>query len=374
LVVDTVYAIAQAPEVVVYVNNEGSTISTTTQGTGAPPSVLSYGAATTIFPSSSSTPSPAPSSTSTTSTTPVAIAAPVIEAVASSSPQPVPIASSAIAPASSSPPSSVTPSESSGYGVSYSPYHADGSCKTQDEVNQDVGAFGGSYSLVRIYGTSCNQTATVLEAAKKNNLKLFAGISSLSDLTSEIQLIVEAANGDWSSFDTISVGNELVNSGIASPSAVVAGIATARGLLSAAKYTGKVVTVDTLIAAVANPILCDSSDYAAVNDHPFFNPNTAASEAGTFLQTSVAQLRAVLSNPNQEVVITETGWPWNGSPNGAAVPSLSNQAAALSAIKSTYSSAVIFLSAYNDQWKTDSAGTFGAEKYWGAGGANAPSS
>jgi exo-beta-1,3-glucanase (GH17 family) len=237
-----------------------------------------------------------------------------------------------------------------------------------------VGAFAGSYSLVRIYGTSCNQTATVLEAAKNNKLKLFAGVASLSDLTSEIQLIVEAANGDWSSFDTIAIGNELVNSGTASPSAVVAGIATARGLLSTAKYTGRVVTVDTLVASVANPILCDSSDYAAVNDHPFFDPNTAASESGTFLTTSIASLRAVLRNPNQEVVITETGWPWSGSANGAAVPSLADQAAALSAIKSTYSSAVIFLSAYNDQWKVDSAGTFGAEKFWGAGGANAPSS
>jgi len=224
--------------------------------------------------------------------------------------------------------------------------------------------------MVRIYGTSCNQTATVLQACKQNNLKLFAGISDLSTLTPEIQLIIEAANSDWSNFDTIAIGNELVNSGAASPSAVAAAVGTARGLLGAAGYPGKIVTVDTLVATVANPILCTCSDYCAVNNHPFFNANTAASEVSSFFESSVANLVAVASG--KEIVITETGWPTCGSANGAAVPSLANQATALSAIKAAHPNAVI-LSAYNDLWKTNSAGTFNAEQCWGVGGAIAPS-
>jgi len=371
-VVETVYAVAEAPEVIVYVDQKGNPVSTTTQPASAAPSIWSHGGLSTIFPSSSSIPPPVASSPPSS----IAVAPPVVEdtqAVASTSAAPVratlAVASSAPASAPAPVASSSSPG-SSGHGVSYSPYFANGDCKGQAQVDQDVAAFASTYSMVRIYGTSCNQTATVLQACKQNNLKLFAGVSDLGALNSEIQLIVEAANGDWSNFDTISIGNELVNSGAASPSAVVAAIGTARGLLGAASYPGKIVTVDTLVATVANPILCHNSDYCAVNNHPFFDPNTAPSGVSTFLENSVASLLALVEG--KEIVITETGWPTCGSANGAAVPSLANQASALSQIKSAYSNAII-LSAYNDLWKTNTANTFGAEQCWGVGGADAPS-
>jgi exo-beta-1,3-glucanase (GH17 family) len=371
VVVDTVYAMAQAPDVVVYVDQDGKPVGTTTQGTYAAPSVWSHGALSTILPSSSSTPSPAPSSTSTTSSSAVAVpvssAAPVVQAVESVA---AAVVSAVAGPIASSVSSS---SESSGYGVSYSAYKANGNCKSQDDVNQDVAAFGSSYSMVRIYGTSCNQVATVLKAAKSHNMKLFAGVSDLSTLSSEIATIVSVANGDWSTFDTISIGNELVNSGAASPSAVVAALSTARELLKAAGYTGNIVTVDTLAATLNYPMLADHSDYAAVNCHPFFDPNTAPDAAGSFIQTQMTNLRAKLADPSKKIVITETGWPHSGSPNGKAVPSLSNQAIAIGSIKSTFSSAVVLLSAFDDAWKANSAGTFGAEQFWGIGAAKAPS-
>lgn len=379
VVVETVYALAQAPDVIVYVDQNGKPIDTTTQGTYGPPSVWSHGALSTILPSSSSTPPPAPSSTSTTSSTtssppvavpdytPAPVVAPVLQAIKSVAPPVV----SDVTPPVASPVSS--PSESSGYGVSYSAYKANGDCKSQDDVNADVAAFGSGYSMIRIYGTACNQVATVLQAAKKHGMKLFAGVSDLSTLSSDIPTIAAAADGDWSCFDTIAIGNELVNSGAASASAVVAALSTARGLLKAAKYTGKIVTVDTLMATLSNPILADNSDYAAVNCHPFFDPNTPPDAAGSFIQTQMTNLRAKLADPSKEIVITETGWPHGGSPNGMAVPSLSNQAIAISSIKSKFSSAVILLSAFDDGWKTNGAGTFGAEQFWGIGAAKAPS-
>ncbi|KAE9369591.1 glycoside hydrolase family 17 protein [Stipitochalara longipes BDJ] len=379
VVVDTVYAMAQAPEVVIYVDQDGKPVQTSTAGTLGTPVVYSHGALSTILPTSSSTPPPAPTSTSTTApTSSSAVAVPASSAPAAAAPAPVlqaveSVAAavvSAVAPIASSVSSS---SEGSGYGVSYSAYKANGDCKSQDDVNKDVAGFGGAYSMVRIYGTACNQVATVLQAAKNHGLKVFAGVSDLSTLNSEIQTIVSAANGDWSSFDTIAIGNELVNSGAESAAAVVAALSTARGLLKTAGYTGHIVTVDTLAATLNYPTLADNSDYAAVNCHPFFDPNTPPSGAGGFIQTQMTNLRAKLANPSQEIVITETGYPYQGDNNGLAVPTLANQALALSSIKSTLSSAVIFLSAYDDPWKTDSAGTLGAERYWGKGGAQAPS-
>jgi exo-beta-1,3-glucanase (GH17 family) len=297
------------------------------------------------------------------------VVAPVVN-VASSSPAYVastPVSSSP-APAETTTSSSGSTSEGSGYGLSYSPYNADHSCKTQDQVNADFAKIGGGYSLVRTYGTDCNQTATVLTAAKAHNLKLFAGIFDLGSLSDEINLIAEAAGGDWSAIDTVSVGNELVNSGTASPTAVIAAISTVRGLLKIAGYTGKVVTVDTLVAARANPGLCDNSDYCAVNCHPFFDGTVAAKGSGDFLTTQIPTLKNVLANKNQEIVITETGWPWQGQPNGAAVPSAENQVDAISSIKSTFSSnpsGVILFTPFNDMWKSNTAAQFEAEQYWG---------
>jgi len=274
-------------------------------------------------------------------------------------------ASSSSAAASSSASSS---SGKSGYGITYSPYNADGSCKTSSQVAQDFESFGADYGTVRTYGTDCDQVATVLSAAKTYGMTLMAGIYDLSTLSSEISTIVSAANGDWSSFHTIVIGNEIVNSGTASASTVVAAISTARGLLTAAGYSGYVVTVDTLVAMRSNPSLCDASDYCAANSHPFFDGNTVAENSGSFLTTQIPTLAAVLSDPNQKIVITETGWPWKGETNGVAVPSPENQASAISSIKASFSDnqeGVMLFTAYNDYWKTNDASQFEAEQYWG---------
>ncbi len=325
--------------------------------------------------------------TSSTSTTPVGAAEPAtteaqVEAAqvtttpaAQADVAPVTTTSAAPVETSAASSSSSSTKEGSGFGLAYSPYNADGTCKTQDQVNDDFAAIG-DYSLIRTYGTDCNQVATVLAAATAKGMKLFAGIFDLSTLSSEIAIIVSAANGDWSGFDTISIGNELVNSGTASASAVVAAIGTARGLLTSAGYTGRVVTVDTLVAARANPSLCDASDYCAVNCHPFFDGTYTASESGKFLTDMIPTLSAVLSNPHQEIVITETGWPWQGDSNGVAVPSLADQAAAISSITATFSSSpntIILFTAFNDMWKTNSAAQYDAEQFWGLSGAYSPS-
>ncbi|TVY46646.1 Cell surface mannoprotein [Lachnellula occidentalis] len=376
-VVETDYAQpSEEPEVIVYVNQDGTPASTTT----------SYLA---DAPVTSATPTPTPVAEPTISVTPFLVASqPEDVAKPSSSSSalaytapvvPTAVASSLAAPpqTSSSAPStsSSSSSEASGFGFSYSPYNSDNSCKTQDQVNTDFAKIGSGYALVRTYGTDCNQVATVLSAAKSKGLKLFAGIFDLASLNTEVATIVSAANGDWSSFDTISVGNELVDTGVASAATVVAAINTARGLLKAAGYTGKVVTVDTLVAAKANPTICDNSDYCAVNSHPFYDGNTVAEDSGSFLTKSISDLQAVLANKNQEIVITETGWPWQGETNDKAVPSPANQAAALSSIKTAFASkpgGVILFTAFNDMWKKNSAAQFKAEQYWGFLG-NCPS-
>ncbi|KAI7573775.1 hypothetical protein KC343_g23448, partial [Hortaea werneckii] len=205
----------------------------------------------------------------------------------------------------------------SGYSISYSPYNADGTCKDQNQVDMDFEQISG-YSMVRTYGTDCNQTATVLNAVRAHGMKLFAGIFDISNIDGEVSNIIDATNGDFSNIHTISVGNELVNNGQYSASDVVSAMNNARGQLSGAGYHGNVVTVDTFVAMIANPELCEASDYAAANCHAFFDGSVAAEDAGSFVLSQAQQVSKACGGKN--TWITESGWPTQGQSNGAAVP------------------------------------------------------
>lgn len=349
----TVYAEATAvPHVIVYVDQNGNPVSTTTK--------MPDTAAETEAPAVPAVPSPTPEAAAA----PVASSPPVADKVV------VPDASSAStdsAPSSSASADSSEPS-ATGYGLTYSPYNKDGTCKSADQVMTDFGGFGSDYSTVRTYGVDCDTVSTVLAAAKAHGMKVFQGIFDITAIDSAVGTIVSAVNGDWSSIHTISVGNELVNSGQASAASVVAAMSSARALLRAAGYNGPVVTCDTLVATLANPSLCDNADYCAVNSHPFFDPNTDATQAGSFLTNSITTLKSKLANSSQTVLITETGWPSQGNANGLAIPSSTNQATAIAAIKSAFESApdgVMLFNPYNMMWKTSTANQFNAEQWWG---------
>jgi len=286
------------------------------------------------------------------------------------------VTSVAASPAASSASSSGSSSGSTSglHGIAYSPYSgniADNNvgCKTADQVSADFANIDSSYNLVRIYGTDCNQVENVLSQAKSKNLKIFAGVFDITQVESEIATIIAAANGDWSHFHTINIGNELVNSGAATVGAVTAAISTARTLLSAAGYTGHVVTVDTFVAIKANPALCQASDYAAANAHPYFDGGVTSSGAGSWV---VEQMEAVSSAcGGKNTVITETGWPWSGDANGQAVASVADQKTAVSSIKSTVSDNLIMFTAFNDMWKAP--GYKSVEQSWGMYGNSASS-
>ena len=88
----------------------------------------------------------------------------------------------------------------------------------------------------------------------------------------------------------------------------------------------------------------------------------------------MANLRRQLSS-DKRIVVTETGWPWQGESNGAAVPGMDQQTRALSSIKDAYSDKpgdVFFFTAFNDLWKKAEANTFMAEQFWGMGGRYSP--
>lgn len=263
------------------------------------------------------------------------------------------------------------------FAVAYAPYNADGSCKSASQVSKDLAVIAKTYYMVRVYGVDCGQVPNVYAAAKDNNLKVMWGIFSLDNLGDQIATLTAGVKKDWSNTDTISIGNELVNNGQASAQQVLDAVSSAKELLASAGYSGPVVTVDTFVAALANPQLCKSpSDYCAVNIHAFFDPNTPADQAGVFVANQVQNLRDKLGDSSARVRVCESGWPWQGSANGKAVPGVDQQKTALESIKKAFSSDannMVLFSAFNDRWKTAAESTFYAEQYWGMGTADAPS-
>ena len=360
VVTSTFVAWATAPGAVVYVDTDGNTLSTWYPGHAAPTqySAVQSSSSSSVYtpPATTSAASsyvtPAASSTTTKSVAPASVAS---------------TTSSAAAAATSA--SSGSTSDNSGYTISYSPYNSDNSCKTQAQVNTDFESITG-YDMVRIYGTDCNQFATVLSAASAKGMKLFAGIYDITQVASEVQTIISAASGKWDSVHTVSIGNEGVNNGLYSVSDVVAAIGVARTALKAAGYTGSVVTVDTFVAIIANPGRCDASDYVAANCHAFFDGSVTAENAGEFVLGQAQRVSAACGG--KDTMITETGWPSQGSTNGKAVPSPENQVAAIKSLRAAFSNNIVLFTAFNDMWKTNNAGTYGAEQYWGIMG-NAPS-
>ncbi|KAG5985306.1 hypothetical protein E4U55_006786 [Claviceps digitariae] len=258
------------------------------------------------------------------------------------------------------------------FGVSYTPYRADQGCKSQQDVDDDFKRMAGRYSVIRVYGTDCNQVSMLHSAAKAHKMKLFLGIWKPSSVQDEADKIIAGLNGDWDIVHTVSVGNELVNNGQASPQEIIRAVSQARSILRAAGYNGPVVAVDTFTAVLAHPELCNESDYCAVNAHAFFDSTTSPSECGQWLQNTISNIRSVISDHDKKIVITETGWPTRGASNGRAVPGLENQKVALHSIKQQFSSNpenIFLFSAFNDLWKKEDMATFNTDRYWGIEGA-----
>lgn len=365
VVTDIIVATTTAPAAIVYVDGNGNPISTSyVDQSPAYPTTASASDSS----SSAYIPPPAPTSQSSSY---VAPAPPPPSEAPSPSSYSAPAATSAAAPASSSASSSSSGSSliNAGYTVSYSPYNNDQSCKNQTQVDADFEAIS-DFAMVRIYGTDCNQTATVLSAASAKNINVFAGVYDVTQVSSEIQTIIDAVNGNWNNIHTVSIGNEGVNDDAYTVADVVSAIGTARSQLQSAGYTGNVVTVDTFVAMIANPELCQASDYAAANCHAFFDGSVTAQDAGKWVLGQAQRVSEACGG--KDTMITETGWPSQGDTNGVAVPSEQNQVDAINSIKSAFSNNIVLFSAFNDYWKQNNAGTYGAEHYWGIMG-NAPS-
>jgi len=251
-------------------------------------------------------------------------------------------------------------------GITYSFYTSAGQCKSPEDIQRDV-SYIQNFEIIRIYDTDCDGLANILKSMGPNQ-KVFAGIHYPEVLENSVEIINNAiqqfAGGDWNKIHTISIGNEMVNFGKATPAGLQASIEKARGLLSAKGYNGPIVTTDTLVAVLNNKELCRAGDYIAVNSHPYWDGAVPAQQAGPWLVSQLQMLDDVCERNGKQIFLAETGWPHTGKQFGQhGAPSKDNQLVAIKSIVDSLGPRTILFTTFNDYWKD--GGSHDVEKFWG---------
>ncbi|KAL9625608.1 MAG: hypothetical protein Q9160_000321 [Pyrenula sp. 1 TL-2023] len=369
----TDYVTVTASEVVVWVDEHGSYLSAETKGVeqsvALPPSPTPSSQPPSDTPPStpSSTPEPTTPAPSSPETPPATTDAPPPPPPSSSpeAPPPPPPSSSAPPPAQSSGTGSGN-MIGGGKGVCYTPYADNGDCKDQGTISNDFDAMS-AYNIIRIYGVDCNQVSNVMSVAHQKNKQVMLGIIDIKNVNADIGNMVSQVGGNWNNVYAVVVGNEVVNNGQGSADDVANAIQTARGILQQGGYQGPVVAVDTQNAIIANPKICQASDFPAANIHAFFNANLGdPSGAGDWV---ASQAKAVSDAcGGKKVLVTESGWPTAGCSGGQQCPnepSQANQAKVLESLRNSAIADNLFMfSGGSTQWKQKDPGPFGVEPFW----------
>ncbi|KAG8988133.1 hypothetical protein FRB93_004288 [Tulasnella sp. JGI-2019a] len=230
---------------------------------------------------------------------------------------------------------------------------SDGSCRTAADWGTMLDtAKAQGFTTVRVYGAECSSFDLVGAAAKARGMFVMAGVyanegtiaASQSQLDNDVGLFVNAINKyGHATFVGLTVGNEVNDSA----QNIMNEVYNVRGYLNSLGYYGLVSTVHTWVFIRANPVMCNG-DFVGANAHAFYDGNTVATNAGSFVSYTVYPA-LVGACPGKKIIITESGWPSRGATNGAAVPSLANEQAALYGLNCAASGgATIYAFEYDD--------------------------
>ena len=254
--------------------------------------------------------------------------------------------------------------------MTYTPYNNDGSCKSADDVSSDIASIKAKgFTTVRIYATDCSGPQNVGAACAANGLKIILGVyvdnSGIGSNTDEqvSTLTSWGQEGNWDIVEMVVFGNEAIFNDYTSASQLAGAISSVKATFQAAGYSGPVTTTEPMDIMQENAdTICPVVDVIAATIHPFFNDEVTASEAGSFVASQLSALSALCNN-EKDAYNLETGWPWKGNANGAAVPGVEEQKTAIAGIVASAGSKSAIFSFENDAWK--SPGDLDVEQYWG---------
>ncbi|KAI5806293.1 glycoside hydrolase superfamily [Geopyxis carbonaria] len=255
-------------------------------------------------------------------------------------------------------------------GITYSPWKADPNndypgariCKEADVIDSEIKKLA-SFSVIRLYDGGCGTIESIIA---NTDCKLFIGVDGIENLEEELSTVIKAVGTSWDRVDTVNIGNEHIEFGRLTVPELLSKLEIARTTL-AGKFTGPIVTVETVNAWGNNPDLCKNTDFVATNAHPYF-AHQAPSAVEKFMKSEMANVKSKITAngcADKKVHFVEAGWPAGGSALDAAVPGVAEQKVAIKGIINAMGSDVILFSSYNEDWKPDTPATGGTEKFWG---------
>ncbi|MBC3847404.1 glycosyl hydrolase [Winogradskyella echinorum] len=248
------------------------------------------------------------------------------------------------------------------HGLCSSPYEEGqepGDCLSESQIRRRLEIIKPYTKWIRSFScTEGNELIPII--AKEMGIKTLVGAwlgDNLEVNENEIEGLIELANQGY--VDVAAVGNEVMYRGDLSEEELIEHIYCVK------KHIKKVPVgyVDAYYEFADRPNLTEACDIILANCYPFWE---GCDQDYSLLYMKDMYNRALRAGNGKKVIITETGWPSEGSSLQGAFPSEEN------AIKYFINSQkwskeedieMFYFSSFDESWKVDKEGDVGA--YWG---------
>jgi len=249
-------------------------------------------------------------------------------------------------------------------GLAYGPSHTGqdptlGIFPSSEEIEADMPTLASLTRHVRIY-SSTGSADTIIRAAKAAHICVDLGIElGHNPIENAREMTAGERLASNSAVHAIIVGNEVLQRGDLSEKQLRSDIEQVRAKLGRAV---PVTVADTDTQWIQHRDLANAVDFIAVHIYPFWQ---GASIDSAIRSLDQAYTRVKHTFPHKHIVIGETGWPSDGPPQGAAVPSAANQARYLreflnwAQVKGVQ---YFYFDAFNEDWKVHEEGV---GTHWG---------
>ena len=248
------------------------------------------------------------------------------------------------------------------HGLSFSPYTEGQSPGTQigeDQIRERLAIIEPYVRWIRTF--SCTEGHELIPAiAHEKGLKTLVGIWLDDDREhNELELENAIRIAKEGHVDILGVGNEVLLRGDLTEDELLDYIGRAKEALPGID----VGYVDAYFEFADHPRITEACDVLLANCYPFWE-GRPAEHALLYMKEMYYRVLGVANG--KRVIISETGWPNIGTPEGGAVPSFEN---AIKYFVDTFRWAetdgveVFYFSSFDESWKVGAEGDVGA--YWG---------
>ena len=248
------------------------------------------------------------------------------------------------------------------HGLSFSPYVEGQGPGTQlgaDQIRERLSIIQPYVNWIRSF--SCTEGNELIPGiAKESGLKTLVGAWLGDDKEkNELELAnaIEVAKAGHA--DILAIGNEVLLRGDLSEDELLDCIKRVKDAVPGVD----VGYVDAYFEFVDHPRITEACDVLLANCYPFWE-GCPAEHALLYMKDMYRRVQQVANG--KRIIVSETGWPNIGTPEGGAVPSEEN---AMKYFIDTFQWAeednieVFYFSSFDEAWKVDAEGDVGA--YWG---------